>query len=222
MNYTDKDLAALIKSVEEEFDLSLKEIKEAKEKETEQVEATEIEKNEKAASESTDEFDYDEDDIKVMNEMYASMSKSEAQAHLESLNKTLGVSVKTEENSEIKKSEEIFKSENDLLKKEVDGVKKENEELKKSLSGLLETLKGKVFSAAPARKSITNIDYIAKSEVETSKPSKETDVSTFSTKEISSILSNKMREGKLSKSERELVVSFYDKKANINDIKHLL
>jgi hypothetical protein len=219
-HYTDETLAALLKSVEEDYEKQLKELQSSTT--TEKEESTEVQKAEtseepKLESTSETEFDYDSEDIEEMNKMYSSMSKSEAQAHLDSLAKTLGVSVATED---MKKSEEdkILKSENELLKSEVNKIKEENEELKKSLSNLIETLKGKV--SVPSRKAITGVDYIAKSE-ETSKPETK-DVTTLNSSEISKILTSKMREGKLEKSERQLVVDYYDKKISINEIKHLL
>ena len=258
MKYTDKDLAALISEIDETFSEHLAKAEQTKQetlakseeadaasKEAEdskveaQAEETQVQKSEDKTS---DEFNYDEEDYKEMDEMYSSMSKSEAVAHLNSLKKALGDNVadaevveKTEKKEE-KEEEVIAKSEdkvedkedNDetaLLKSEVEATKKENEELKKSLEKLTGALTKWVKGAkAPKQKAITQIQYIKKSEDEAVEKTEDgVDVEKLSKKDISARLSAKIRSGKLEKAEREKITEYYDNgQTNLDSIKHLL
>lgn len=215
-NYTDQDLAALIKSVEEEFDANIEEMKKSEKTEVE-VESKENQELEKSEDPS-ESFEIDEEEIKSIEDLYSSMDKSEAQAHYKSLSKVLGVEESSEEN--LNKSE---KDSDVLLKSENDQLKSQNEELKKSVENLTSALSSFLKkSSAPERKAITNIEYIKKSESENKTEDQGKDLTKLSKAQIGSTLKEKIREGKLSKSERELVVDFYDNKVTINDIKHLL
>lgn len=246
MKYNEQDMAALISEVEAQFAEHLakaeagneeslqksEEIEEIVEQAQEAVEASEQEEVQKSETSEEVEFDYDEEDIAEMDKMYASMSKSEAQAHFESIRRALG-----EDSSEevVEKDEEVMaKSEEtekvsegeELLKSELDSVKKENEELKKSFENLTQALTKfvKKGSSAPKQKAITRIEYIAKSEDEGQETAdkKEVDVNSLSKTEVSKILSEKIKDGKLEKSDREKINQYYLEDGSIENIKHLL
>lgn len=252
MKYSEKDMAALISEVEAQFAEHLaksekveeetlskseevEEVLEASENSTEVVEEVKLEKSEEQ-SEEVVEFDYDDEDLKEMETLYSSMSKSEAEAHLSCLAKVLGIEGQEEVSADMQKSEseeavEVSEDKEDeisLMKSEIEAIKKENEELKKSAEALVSKL-NEVFvkksaPAAPKQKAITKIEYIAKSEedvvVEDKKES--VDVSKLSKNEITSILTGKIREGRLEKKDREAIDSFYLENKNIDTIKHLL
>ena len=125
--------------------------------------------------------------------------------------------------SSIEKTEEV--KEEKIKKSEIDSLKEENDALKKSIEKLTSVLSKNVTPAKsmPKQKAIAEIGIVKKTEEETIAKSEEKDFSKLSKKEIAKILSGKVREGNLSKSDREAVVSFYsDAKGNIESIKHLL
>ena len=187
-------------------------------------------------------FDYDEADIQEMNEMYSSMTKTEAEAHFESIKKVLSkdvkiaAEVKVEEKpvkeeivakSEIKAEEkpENKDEETKLLKTEVETLKSDKEKLEKSLKDLTAALAKFVKgNSAPKQKAITKIEYVAKSEEEKVKTEeKQEDVSKLDKTEISKRLTAKIRNGKLEKAEREKINEFYQTGSkNIESIRHLL
>lgn len=246
IKYSEKDMAALISEVETQFAEHLKKA------ESEQTDLTKNESEEENATEaaivseeiapednSEEDFDYSDEDITEMDNLYGSMGKSEAEAHYKSLKKTL---FGDDETTEIAKAEEIiaeeeasensdndlkkFESENEELKKSNEELKKSNEELKKNLEGLISTLTESVKKgSAPKGKAITKIQYIAKSEEENKEDNKETkvDVSKLSKSEIAKKLNDKIREGKLEKSDKDAINSYYlGEKTSIESIKHLL
>lgn len=240
MNYNEQDMAALISEVEAQFAEHLakaeaekqetleksEEVEEILTQAEETVEATEV--TEEVQKSEEVEFDYDEEDIAEMDKMYASMSKSEAQAHLESIQKALGEESQESQTEEMTKSEEevVEASEsNELLKSELDTLKKENAELKKSFDMLTEALSKSVkrSTSAPKQKAITRIEYIAKSEDEnTETKEQELDVTSLSKSEISKILSQKAKNPTLEKSDREKINQYYLEGGSIDNIKHLL
>lgn len=239
MNYSEQDMAALISEVEAQFAEHLakseakneeklakseevtEEVAAADEQEELQASEEEVQKSEE--TEAVD-FDYDEEDIEEMHKLYASMTKSEAEAHLASIQKALGVKTSTEE---VEESVEMTKSETEessesLLKSELDSVKKDNEELKKSIEKLTAAMTSYVKkSTAPKQKAISGIEYIAKSEEPEPKEDKK-DFENLSKSEISQILTQKIRSGKLEKSDKEKVNQYYLDNTNIETIKHLL
>lgn len=234
MNYDEQDIAKLIGEVEAEFTEYLNKSEQKEEVSLEKSEETEIEEESVEIEKSENSFEYDEEDIKEMNELYSSMTKSEAEAHYKSIKSILFKSEELEEESvEIKKSEENEVSEeNDLLKSEIESFKtsleeskKENEDLKKSIETLT-SIVSKVVKSSPKRKAITqlnDINYIKKSEETSSVEKNEVDYSSMSKKEINNILTSKIRSGEIKKSEdRENINKFCHNELKIDDIKYLL
>lgn len=237
IKYSEKDMAALISEVEAQFTNHLAKaektpVADLKKSETD-VQAKVEEKQVVKAAPQEQSFGYDEEDIKEMNEMYSSMTKAEAEAHFESLKKTLKIEDKPETKAEevITKSEvkeekpEQKDEESKLLKSEIETLKSDKEKLEKSLKDLTAALSKFVKeSAAPKQKAITKIEYVAKSEEEVTKKEEKTeDVSKLDKAEISKRLSAKIRSGKLEKAEREKINNYYQSGSqNIESIRHLL
>lgn len=236
-------MAALISEVEAQFADHLAKAEEQENEKlakSEEVESSEeqvkaeaqqednsVKKSEEAQASET-EFDYDDEDIQEMDKMYASMTKTEAAAHLESLKRAHGIAEQATEKSEaevVEKTEE--KEDNDLLKSEIESVKQENSELKKSLEKLTSALTKfvKKGEKAPKQKAITKIEYVKKSEDDESLQGegKKEDIAKLSKSDIAKRLSEKIRSGSLEKSEREKITQYYDNgQTNIDSIKHLL
>lgn len=238
IKYSEKDMAALISEVESQFTQHLAKAEKTpvadlkKSESVEQPKAEEKQVVETAPQEQG--FDYDEEDIKEMNEMYSSMTKAEAKAHFESLKKVVSgeeekPEVKAEEKviakSEVKAEEKPEqKDETKLLKSEIETLKSDKEKLEKSLKDLTAALAKFVKgTAAPKQKAITRIEYVAKSEEEVKPEQKTEDVSKLDAKEVSKRLTDKIRNGKLEKAEREKINEFYQSGSkNIESIRHLL
>jgi len=233
--YNDEEMAKLISEVETEFkdylakaeqsqeDLNKSEEDvsvEAKSEETEEVVEQELNK-----SEETKEFDYDEEDIKEMNELYASMTKAEAEAHYKAIKSTLFTEESEEKSEDLNKSEEKEEETETLLKSEVESVKKENEELKKNLETLTSII-SKVVKSAPKRKAVTqigDIQYIKKSEDTETKEETKVDYSKLPKAEINKVLSSKIRSGEIKKSEdKDNINKFCFGELKFDDIKYLL
>lgn len=250
VKYSESDMAALIKQVEDEFaqhlakaEESVEEVEEATaapaeeavSEETSEQEAPEaLAKAEEEVEEpaSEEELDYDEKDFAEMDELYASMSKSEAEAHMKSLQKALKVEAEevveevSEEEGKIAKSEEegesLQKSELKAKDEEIEKLKENNQKLEKSLQDLT-TAMTKFVKRAPKQKAVTQIQYVAKSEDKVEGEKKEEDVAKLSKSEISQRLTAKIRDGKLEKSDREKINAYYlDGNKDIESIKHLL
>lgn len=242
IKYSEKDMAALISEVEAQFTnhLAKAEKEQTDLKKSEAAPQPKAEENQVVEAQAQIEqgFDYDEEDIKEMNEMYSSMTKAEAEAHYEAIRKAL--SKDAEETPEVKAEEVIAKSEvkadekseagkedeTKLLKSEIESLKSEKEKLEKSFqeltAKLVEFVKG---SKAPKQKAITKLEYVAKSEDEGKEPTKESqeDVSKLDKAEVSRRLTAKIRSGKLEKAEREKINDFYHTGSkNIESIRHLL
>lgn len=225
-------MAALIGEIETHFNTVLKSQNEPtdlkKSEETNEVKVEEIQAVAPVSNEG-----YDEQDIKEMNEMYSSMTKSEAQAHFEALKAAHFQETQTpapakEEvvaKSEVKedKSSETAE-ETKLLKSEIETLKSDKEKLEKSFNDLAAKLVAFVKgSKAPKQKAVTQLQYVAKSEDEVKVDEKKEDLSKLDKNEISKRLTAQIRTGKLEKSEREKINSFYQNGSkNIESIKHLL
>lgn len=235
MKFSEEKMSALINEVEADFSEYLKK-SEAEQNEEVQAsseeeivtETEELNKNEEEVVVETTDFDYDEEDIAEMDKMYSSMSKSEAEAHLESIQRALNVEDTEEETIEKNETEEVVvetKEEDNISKAEVEEIKKENEELKKSIAQLSEALTDhfKKQNSAPKRKAITGIEYIAKSEESVEEKNEEAvDITKLSKSEISTKLNQKIREGKLEKSDKDAINSYYLDNAELKTIEHLL
>jgi hypothetical protein len=240
IKYSEKDMAALISEVEAQFTNHLAKAEKAQPTDLKKSEAAEQPKAEETpvveAAPKEQGFDYDEEDIKEMNEMYSSMTKAEAEAHFESLKKV--ISKEEETKPETKAEEVVAKSEvkaeekpeakdeeTKLLKSEVESLKSDKEKLEKSLKDLTAALAKYVKgTSAPKQKAITRIEFVAKSEEEKTKTEeKSEDVSKLDKTEISKRLTAKIRSGKLEKAEREKINEFYQTGSkNIESIRHLL
>lgn len=237
IKYSDKDMAALISEVETRFDSMFKsEAPVTDLQKSETVEQPKVEETQPVEAAQETGFDYDEQDIKEMNEMYSSMTKAEAEAHFEALKSALSKDAEKPAaeaqpeviaKSEVKPVEEkpVNEDETKLLKSEIETLKSEKEKLEKSFkeltAKLVEFVKG---SKAPKQKAITQLQYVAKSEDEVKPETKQNeDVSKMDKSEISRRLTAKIRGGKLEKSEREKINEFYQTGSkNIESIRHLL
>lgn len=172
-----------------------------------------------------EEFDYSEEEIEEMNEMYSSMNKAEAEAHYKALKSVVFSEEEVMAKSEYESDEEDEEYES-LIKSEVESVKAENEELKKNLETLTSIITKVVKGGAPKQKAITRIgqiEYIKKSEeVEVKKDESKPDFSKMSKKEINKHLSEKIRSGELKKNEKELVDKYCFNEVGFKEIEHLL
>lgn len=242
MNYSEKDLAALISEVEDEFTKHLAKAEEqieekvvAKFEETEEetFEAAEVEAEETIEKSEDEVLDYDEEDFEEMDGLYAGMTKAEAKAHYKSVKKALfgesegseeAISKSEEKVSEVQteeKEEVIAKSEYDAIVESKEEIEKERDELKKSIEQLTDAIKSFNKNRAPKQKAITKMAYLGKSEEDTK--GEEVDVYTLSKGEISKKLTAKIRSGEIKKSEdKEAIQAFYLENKSIETIKHLL
>lgn len=187
-------------------------------------ESKEEAKAEPSAEDKKDEesHDYSDEDKDEMHKMYGSMSKAELGLHKEAMEKCW--MSKCGDMTQMAKSEETKpeavvtepSKEEQLLKSEVEGLKKENDDLKKNLEGLVATMeKFLTQKQPPARKAISEIGVIAKSEETEEKKE-------LSKSEIHKILSQKAREASLSKSDQEAIKNYYLSNAGSESIRHLL
>jgi hypothetical protein len=136
-------------------------------------------------------------------------SKEEPKAEMEKCGEMSKSEPKASE-ADLKKSEETAA----LLKNEIESIKKENEELKKSVDGLVSAINSYV-TKAPARKAITDIEFVKKSEEVVSEKS-------MTKSEITKILGEKTKNPTLSKADRDAINDFYMNNAGLEKIKHLL
>lgn len=213
--YSDKEMLALIAKVQDSFTDVLKkaeataEAKLAKsETKTDEVKKSEENKETETKIEAKVES-------KEIEELYSSMTKSEAEAHFEAIKKVLDV--EEVDGTKMAKSED----EDKLVKSENDKLKSENDELKKSIEKYAEVIKAVTAKfSAPKQKSITNVDFVKKSEDE--KASSEKDVSALTHKEVIGVLTEKAKNPSLAKKDQELIVDYCTKRVNVEAIKHLL
>jgi len=204
------------------------------EDESEEVVAEEAsEDKEESKDGSEEDKDYSEEDLEELEKMYDSMKQGEHKHHLKALKKAMTKCWKAEdmdscwseqdakeedkkEEKEEDKKEEMEKCGDVMAKSEssnVELLKKENEDLKKNLEGLVSAMTTFV-AKAPARKAITDVSLIKKSEVESTK--------NLSKSEITKILTKKAQDPSLSKTDRDAINAFYFNQAGLDAIKHLL
>ncbi len=200
---------------------------EAKESDEKKDEPKAEEKKDEEKKEDDEAHGYDDEDMEEMHKMYHSMSKGELKAHKESVEKCwmakcgeMTQMTKSEETSqvqpEVKAEEQKPSEESTLLKSELESAKKENEELKKNIEGLVSAINTFVTKkTAPARKAITDIEFVKKSE-EGSEEKK------LTKSEIDSILAKKAQDPKTSVQDRAAINSFYLTNAGVEKIAHLL
>jgi hypothetical protein len=186
---------------------------EKKEEDKEEPKAEEDKKDE-------DSHDYSDEDVEEMHKMYGSMSKGELGLHKAATEKCW--MAKCGEMTQMGKSEKdtivsVSKEDSSLIKSKVETLEKENEELKKNVESLVNAMAKFVNNKkAPARKAITEIGFLNKSEEETAQEK------TLSKSEITTILSRKAQEPTLSKSDREAIDKYYFGVGGIESIRHLL
>lgn len=166
---------------------------------------------------------YDEEDMNHMAGMYSSMSRGELKAHHDAIRKCMdGMGLaKCEEGmakSEQDKAIELpvdNSKEIELLKSELAVEKTKSEESKKNLEAVVEGLTKFVTKAAPAGKSITSLDVIAKHEA----PIKELNLSK---NEVTSLLTKKASNPALSAQDKQAINDYYFGSKNIEKVRHLL
>jgi hypothetical protein len=225
--YTKEQVDEMLSQVEQEFQKTLGDI--AKNENTEEVvseeevteevsaqeESQELSKNE----EESEDQEYGDEDYQTIDDLYASMSKSEKIAHYNSIKKAMATEFdETVKEEPVKKSESKEDSE---VKTEIETVKAENQELKKSIDNMNDLI-NKLFSVkkAPAQKAITGLSVIAKSE-DVAEEKEAADIAKMSKSEITSKL-QKIDYSSLSKSDRTAINDFYLNNGSVEKIKHLI
>lgn len=205
----------------------------------EKEESHEEEHKEHEDKKDDEDHGYSDEDMEEMHKMYGSMSKAEHKIHLKSLKKAMCGSHSPEEMEKCWKSEEEAEEHKEekkdeekkdedkkedmekcgemkpIAKSEIESLKKDNEELKKNIEGLVSAIHTFVTKKAPARKAITEIEYVKKSEAVKAEK-------TLSKSEITGILSKKAQDPNLSKADRDAINAFYMNGAGLDSVKHLL
>jgi len=219
--YTKEQVDEMLSQVEQEFENALGSIAKSEENIEEEndieVEAQESEELEKSEDQ---EVETEEEDYETIDDLYASMTKSEQEAHYAAVKKSLygeEVEAQQEEAEEKIEKSEAKAEEND--EEEVEMLKSENEELKKNYEEL-KSMVDQLFNVkkAPAQKAVTNVNYIAKSEESNSE---EIDFSEMSKNEITAKLKTIDYSG-LKKSDREAINNYYLDNGSVDSIKHLI
>ena len=244
MNLSKSEYKTLISNVEREFGLLLAkseesekkdegdshEVKDAitgeveKEPETKVAQDKESEahdkKDEKEAEEAHENegaHGYDEGDMEELHKVYGGMSKPELHLHKCILENYSGNGGElSHPAAPMGKSETAHvevKADDTLLKNEIAALKIENATLNKNMQDLVQAMNGFV-TKAPARKAITEIGVLGKSETSFSKQ--------LNKSEITSILDVKTRDPSLSKADRDVINNYCTGKSSIESIKHLL
>ena len=212
--YTDKQVDDMLSQVEQEFEKAIGSITKSEEIEVEAIEE-EVETEELAKSE-------EESNYETVDELYASMDKSEKEAHYNSVKKAMfgeeEVAATMEKSEEVEVEVEAVEEETMAKSEGEIALEVENGELKKSLDNMNELL-GKLFNKkAPTGKAVTNISYIAKSE-EVNK--EDESFSKMSKSEITSEL-NKIDYSNLSKTDKTAINEFCLENGSVDKIKHLI
>jgi hypothetical protein len=220
--YTKEQVDEMLSQVEQEFENALgsiakseENIEEVNEIEVEAQESEELEKSEET------EVEAEEEDYETIDDLYASMTKSEQEAHYAAVKKSLyGEEVEAQQEQKENEEQTLEKSEEtEVETKEVQMLKSENEDLKKSYEEL-KNMVDQLFNVkkAPAQKAVTNVNYIAKSEESNSE---EIDFSEMSKNEITAKLKTIDYSG-LKKSDREAINNYYLDNGSVDSIKHLI
>lgn len=203
--------------------------KKKKEDKSEKDESSEEESGEMAAMDKAETAVGEFSEEKEIEDLYASMTKAEKDAHYGALKKVMAVeemkksetsTVKTEDNKEIaliKAEFDAVKASNEELKKVNEELKKASEENQKNLNAVVEALKSRFVKkqTVPKQKAITELSALTKSE-------KSSETSELSRTEVKKILTEKAKEPTLKKSDRELINAYCYEKVGVDKIKHLL
>jgi hypothetical protein len=225
--YTKEQVDEVLSQVEQEFEKAMGSIeKNEEELNSEEVETAVAQETEDLQKSEVEESEAQEEDYETIDDLYASMTKGEKEAHYASIKKALYGEEETpvveEPIAKSEEAEEVSEEKEEVLaKSENDELKSENEELKKNLDQVNELL-SKMFDfgkKAPEQKAITATNYIAKSE--DTKENDEIDLSKMSKSEITSKL-NGVNFSELSKSDREAINDFYLENGSVDKIKHLI
>lgn len=196
--YTKDEVDALLSTVEAEFfGASLQKAEE---------ELLTKSEGEEIKDEKHDDKEESGDD--ELEKAYRDLSKDEQKAHFELLKSIMG----EDEMAKSEETTELAKSESDL-QKEVEELKKSLQAKDEDLKTLADAIK-KRFSAVPPQKSVTEVAVIRKSE----DAPKE-----FSKQEITEQLTKKAQDKTLAKSDRQAINQFYKTgSAEVSLIQHLL
>jgi len=218
--YTKEQVDEMLFQVEQEFNNALGSI--AKNEDTEieasQVEEVEVEEIEKSEEPAEYYEEAEAEDYETIDDLYASMSKNEIEAHYESVKRVMFGEAEEESMAKSESEEEEETEEIQMVKSENSNLKEENEELKKSLENI-ENLINKMFNTkkAPSQKAITATNYIAKSEEEDN----QVDFSKMTKGEITSKLKS-IDYSSLEKSDREAINEYCLNNGSVEKIKHLI
>lgn len=218
------DIDQILSEVEQEVTKAFAKSEEIQEEveNTETEEVVEMNKNEGEEVEE-EALPYSEQDLETIESIYSEMSKSEMEAHYNSIKKAL-FGESAQESMEKSEETETETEENDevsLVKSEMETVKAENESLKKSLQDtekLLQSFFESLNKKAPERKAVTGVGYIAKSEESTEK---NVDLSKLTKGEITGKL-KVLDYSSLSKSDRDAINDYYLNSGSVEKIKHLI
>lgn len=171
-----------------------------------------------------DSHGYDEEDMEEMSKMYDSMSKGELKAHKSAMEKCWMAKCGDQTKMDMAKSEETVKAtpeskpvveETTLLKSELETKNKEIADLKKSVEGLVSAINTYVTKKAPARKAITDIEFVAKSE-------EKVEEKPLAKSEIIKILNKKASTPNLSSSDRAAINDYCLNNGSMEKIQHLI
>jgi hypothetical protein len=179
----------------------------------------------KAEEKKDDDADhgYDDEDVEEMHKMYGSMSKSELNLHKGAMEKCWmakcgEMTMDKSEKETIIETPIVAQEDTSLIKSQNESLSKENEELKKNVAELVNAMASFVTKKAPARKAVTELQYLNKSEEEVKVEAEKQ----LTKSEITQILSKKAQEPTLTKSDREAIDKYYLGRGGIESIRHLL
>jgi hypothetical protein len=223
------DIDQILSEVEQEVTKAFGKSEETQEEvqnETETEETVEMNKSQEEESAEESSFPYSEQDMQTITSIYSEMSKSEMEAHYNSIKKALfgestESSMEKSEEQKVETEKETNEEEISLIKSEIEKTKAENEELKKSLSiteSVIQSLFESIKTKAPERKALTGVGYIAKSEETVEK---NIDLSKLSKGEITGKLKG-LDYSSLSKSDRDAINDYYLNSGSVEKIKHLI
>lgn len=239
--YSDQDVHDLISKVEAEFAQHLAKSEAKTKEEGQPLEKTEIEKcgeiqksDEAPAAfapaeakkddepkeqpkDQNEDHGYDEMDKEELKKLYSDMSDSERALHkaaLEACQSQDQQLQKSEEKQEEKVPAQQESEELKLAKAEAETLKKNNEELQAQVGELLKKFAQKIVKPAPARKAVTELGALEKSEKETPAPK--------SKAEIVKTLTQMARGQDLKKSDRDAINAYVVGATGLETISHLL
>lgn len=169
---------------------------------------------------------YDDEDMQHMQKMYMSMSKAELKAHHDACRMALDSQgmqkcgdmgmAKSEEQVALEVKIPQLETETVLLKSELSAEKAKTAELQKKVDLAAEFM-GKLAAKRSAPQGKAVVEVIAKSE-DLNKPADKN----FTPVEVNLILSEKVKDESLAKSDREAINNYYLGSKDIKLVRHLL